>query len=113
MTRQAKVWALYVLLVVLNIFDWQATELILAVGNYEANPMQTKMIASYGTIGIMYFKAPFLLALGGIMLLWNKFTFTAKRNLEIGLVACVTIYSLLAVWHCALMTFVMYRAGLT
>ena len=110
MTRKAKVWALFVLLFVLNIFDYLATDIILILGGIEANPLQARMIASYGPIGIMYLKTPFLVALGLMLLLWDRYTVSAKRSMEIGLTVCTVIYSALAVWHCALLTLLTYRA---
>ena len=111
MTRKAKVWGLYILLVCLNIFDYMATDLIIMAGGYEANPLQNMMIQEYGTIGIMYFKTPFLVMLAGFLMMWDKFQVEAQRSLEIGLFVCTVIYCFLAVWHCILMTLILYRAG--
>lgn len=112
MTKKAKVWSVFVLLVCLNIFDYLATDLILLAGGSEANPIQQNIINEYGSIGILYLKAPFLFALGVILLAWNRYTRETQRTLEIGMFVCTTIYCLLAVWHCILMTLILHRAGM-
>ena len=111
MTRKAKIWSLYILLVVLNIFDYLATDLIIMGGGLEANPLQNMMIQEFGTIGIMYFKTPFLFALAILLMLWDKYTRETQRSLEIGMFVCTAIYCFLAVWHCVLMTLILHRAG--
>lgn len=104
MTRYARIWSLFIAVLALNIFDWIATDLILTLGDLEANPVQDWMVAQMGPAGLFVFKLPWFLLMAVLIILWPRYTNRERLWLEIALWIGVSIYSTLAVFHIILIT---------
>ncbi len=99
-------WLIWAFLVALNVFDWQATTLILALGGMEANPIMQAIIEQFGTTGIILAKLPVLAVIGLLLAARGRMAPRAQRLLDNGLVVVTIAYSLLAVWHLKLIYFI-------
>ena len=88
-------------LVALNLTDFWLTSLILDSGGIEYNPYVNWFIEKFGHIGIIYAKAPFLIALGIVVYgFWDHVRPKMQDSMHniillvIGAFICLNLYSL-------------------
>lgn len=90
-------------LVLLNLTDYWFTTLIIKVGGWEANPLQSWFVSTFDTYGILVLKAPFLLVLGySIYFLWDKLSDSFARYAEWGVYASAVVYLVLNLYSLGL-----------
>ena len=86
-------------LAALNLLDYWLTTLILKSGGEEVNVLVNWFIVQFGTIGILYFKAPFLLILGyAIYFKWDVLSEGFRNFAEPMVAICVCLYTVLVAW---------------
>ncbi len=101
---------LFWMLVALNLTDFWLTTLILKHGGAEVNPLQAWFIDTFGNMGILVFKAPFLLILGySVYFMWDKLSESFAKLAEGAIWGVVGIYILLNLYSLGLYAFMLHK----